>query len=322
VQGNATHYAQGNRNQNAQNDHPKVQLSVDASSTNRVIQAEVLYNAKPTHYFALFAITQEASSLEEADKFMNQRLENFKAAVQRLGVSDDQFFTDFISLVPKYEVQVDKKRWSKTANEVPIGFQLKKNVHIGFTDAKLLDRILSAAAVNEIYDLAKVEVSNKDMAKIQAEIKAEAQKIVKAKAEAFTALGLKMIPLSMGDNFEVYFPDENYENYTASATDYSELQQNQQYLKGKLGIKYAAKNTTVYYNRLPYDQFDLVMNPEIVEPPIQIHYKVAVNYVVESPEIIERQKANEQRQEAVRKDELEIRKLQAQQPIKCCNEKK
>lgn len=302
----------------------KVQLAVAMSDNPTILQAEVLYNAKPTSYLAIFAVTQEGETIATTDTFMNQRLDLFKRGLRAAGVLDQQFYVDFISLVPKYEVLVEKKKRSKTANELPIGFQLKKNIHIQFTDSRLMDKIISAAAVAEIFDLAKVEVNIPDMKKIHEELTVEGMKIIEAKVKRFAPLGIKATPLSIGDNFETYYPTEQYEGYTAYSTDATNLQY-QAAKQSKIAVKYAPKERTVFYNRLPYDQFDMVINPDFVEPPIQIHYKVIVKYATENSELAAKYKVDVQkdleRQEVVRRDEVEIRKIQAANPPKTCCDK-
>ena len=272
--GNSNDPYRGNSFNRKLKDNEHSVLDIQLQNGSVVLQAEVLYNAQPSSYLAIFAVTQTAENMEDVDKFMNLRLENFKKAVMNFGIADSQIFTDFVTLVPKFEVQIEKKRKSKTANEVPMGFELKKNVHIAFTDTKLLEKMITAAAANEIYDLAKVEVNIKDVKKIHEELRAEGMKIIQAKAAPYAALGLKLSPLSMGDKFETFFPIENYESYTAYATDYSKTS-GESY--SKFSIKSAPKDKTVYYNRVPYDQFDNVINPEFVEPPVQIHYRVLVS---------------------------------------------
>jgi hypothetical protein len=323
VQGN---YQQSNKPL-AENgsENAKAQLPVNLQETFVVLQSEVLYNAKPTHYLAIFAVNQEGENIAQTDTFLNQRLEVFKRGLQRLAISETDVYVDFVSLVPKYEVLPDKKRRSKTANELPVGFQIKKNIHIQFTDSRLLDKIISAAAVAEIYDLAKVEVDVPDLKKFRDEIAAEGLKIVAAKAARYTSLNMKVVTLSMGDNFEIYYPTEQYESYMAASTDYAQVQTNASFRQNKMAIKYASKDKTVFYNRLPYDQFDVVMNPNFVEPPIQIHYKVLVRYKIENADLLVKQASelqNQQdREERIRLSEVEIRKIQAANPPKTCCDK-
>lgn len=324
TQGNADAF-RGNSFNSTLKDNERALVNVKLNDNNVVLQAEVLYNVQPSSYLAIFSVTQMAENMEDVDRFMNLRLDNFKKAVQNLGISDNQIFTDFVTLVPKFEVQIDKKRKSKTANEVPVGFELKKNIHIGFADMKLLDKMITAAAANEIYDLARVDVNFKNVQKIHEELRAEGMKIIQAKAAPYTSLGLKLYPLSMGDNFETYFPTENYESYTAYATDYSQTSGNQNFKQGKASIKFAQKDKTVFYSRLPYDQFDMVINPEFVEPPVQIHYRVLVNYSTENIELAKKREAEAEKRaqqaEAARKEDVEIRKIQAANPPKTCCDK-
>jgi hypothetical protein len=61
------------------------------------------------------------------------------------------------SFVPVYEIETTRKLFSKTYQEVPAGFEIQKNIHVRFTDARILDRLVTAAAKEEIYDLVKVD---------------------------------------------------------------------------------------------------------------------------------------------------------------------
>ncbi|MBK8581165.1 MAG: hypothetical protein IPL86_04800 [Flavobacteriales bacterium] len=51
-----------------------------------------------------------------------------------------------LSFVPVYEIETTRKFFGKTYQEVPAGFESQKNIHIKFTDARMLDQIVSAAA--------------------------------------------------------------------------------------------------------------------------------------------------------------------------------
>jgi hypothetical protein len=170
-----------------------------------------------------------------------------------------------------------------------------------------------------------VEVDVPDLKKFRDEIAAEGLKIVAAKAARYTSLNMKVVTLSMGDNFEIYYPTEQYESYMAASTDYAQVQTNASFRQNKMAIKYASKDKTVFYNRLPYDQFDVVMNPNFVEPPIQIHYKVLVRYKIENADLLVKQASelqNQQdREERIRLSEVEIRKIQAANPPKTCCDK-
>jgi Protein of unknown function (DUF541) len=287
---------QNGNNPQAGKNNNKVSLPIDLTDNITVLQAEILYNIKPTSYLAIFAVNQEGETIGQTDTFMTQRLDVFKRGLSALGIIESEINVDFISLAPKYEVQIEKKRRSKTANEIPLGFQLKKNIHVQFKDNRMMDKIISAAAIAEIYDLAKVEVDVLNLKKIYEELNEEALKIVASKAKRFAAFNLKATPLNVADNFETYYPTEQYESYTAYTTDNSQLQANQNYKQNKMFVKYASKDKTVFYNRLPYDQFDSVINPFFVEPPIQVHYKMQVKYAFENTELAAKREIDGQKQ--------------------------
>ncbi len=56
--------------------------------------------------------------------------------VKAQGVKEKDVFTDMLSFVPVYEIETTRKLFSKTYQEVPAGFEIQKNIHIRFTDAR------------------------------------------------------------------------------------------------------------------------------------------------------------------------------------------
>ena len=63
-----------------------------------------------------------------------------------------------ISFVPVYQYETEKKVFNrKTYNEVPAGFELKKNIHIKFSDPEQLNEFISILSNYEIYDLVRVD---------------------------------------------------------------------------------------------------------------------------------------------------------------------
>jgi hypothetical protein len=58
---------------------------------------------------------------------MNIVADNYIAASPR-GYRSGAIIADMLSFVPRYEMQAEKRLFSKTYNEVPAGFELQKNV--------------------------------------------------------------------------------------------------------------------------------------------------------------------------------------------------
>jgi hypothetical protein len=72
---------------------------------------------------------------------------------------------------------------------------------------------------------------------------------------------------------------------------------------------YADKNTTVYYEKLPYSRFDVVLNADAVEPTVQFYYSVTAQYKLQT--------IQQAKREAEDRDlDLELRRAQLRAQIK------
>lgn len=233
-------------------------------------------NVEADSYTAVFHLTQVAETAETVDKLMNERINGLKAALTTLGISADEMETDIICLVPIFEYEEEKKIFSKKFIEVPKGFELKKNIHIRYTKSTMLDKIVTAAAQNEIYDLVKVDYSIKDMEAVYDQMRTQAITNYKKKLAMHKDLGIDLAAQYhvATDASNVTFPLECYSTYQAFSS--SSLD------KGK-SAKRAAKPTSYYYNPITPKGFDVVVNSSILEPVIQFTYDLQVKFVIERP---------------------------------------
>ncbi len=286
VRGNANVYQQqpaaanatyGNLNvNNSQYSQPKTATASFYNDYITVIQSKVLLNKKADSYTAIFHLTQVAKTAADADKFMNERINGMKAQLSALGIAANEIETDIICLVPLFEYEVEKKIFSKKYNEVPKGFELKKNIHIRYTESKMLDKIVTAAAKNEIYDLVKVDYFIKDMEAVYDEMRRAALKNYQKELKMKKDLGMNLDSAYRvaADASSVSFPLESYSSYTA----YSSASLD----KGKAGRK-AKKPVSYYYNPISAKGFDVVINSEILEPVVQFTYDLQVKFLIERP---------------------------------------
>lgn len=241
-----------------------------------IIGAKVLMNVSADSYTAIFHVTQVGETAAEADKLMNERIDGLKTALGGIGVAANEMETDIICLVPIFEYEVEKKIFSKKYNEVPKGFELKKNIHVRYKKSTMLDKIVTAAAQNEIYDLVKVDYFIKDMEAVYDKMRAAAIVSYKKKLQMHKDLGVDLSTQYhvAADASNVTFPLEcysTYQAYSAASLD-----------KGKTG-KRAAKPTSYYYNPITPRGFDVVINSEILEPVVQFTYDLQVKFLIERP---------------------------------------
>ena len=261
-----------NRNQsNRENNNLSVDFPINYEM---VVSAKGLANIKADAFVAIFSVVQVGKSAEEATSLMSQRLSPVLSALKAKNM---EAFVDMISFVPMYEYETEKKVFSKrTYNEVPVGFELKQNLHIKINEASRLNELITLLANNEIYDLVRMDYYSSQLETIKKELKdkvksafAEKQKLYETTlGESFASTEKKII-----DGFFHISPTEQYSSYEA----YSSAS-----LQGKRAgnVVQANKSTTQYYQPIANRDFDVVLNPIIVEPMIQVVYemKMSVNH--------------------------------------------
>lgn len=234
-----------------------------------VISVKGLANVKADSYVAIFALSQVGKTAEETTQIMDSRIQQIEQSMKQ--IANTQLFVDMISFVPMFDYEVEKKVFSKrTYNEVPIGFELRKNVHIRYTDATQIDKIVSILATQEVYDLVKVDYVSSKLGEIKAQMRAKAELLVKERTRFNDALEKGDTSINakyVEDGFNVVYPSQRYTGYSAYSSSS---------VSGKRvgNVNYQDKKYTTYYAMLNGGDYDFVINPEIMEPVIQVEYEV------------------------------------------------
>ena len=248
----------------------KEQLTVDIKG---------LMNAQADSYLAIFNVIQLGETAAETEKLISDRIGLFLAAAREMGISDDQIHIDMVSFVPVYEVVVEKKRFSKSYNEIPMGFEIQKNLHIRFENSKVLDELVSAAARQEIYDLVKVDyfVENNEAHLNKLRMACVAQ--LKERLKAYRELGIAVdtVYRIVGEASRVYYPIERYRTYEAFSSP------SIQALSKKNEVSQAPKPKSMYYEMIPYNDYDIILNPSMLEPAVQYSFNLKVQFFLEPP---------------------------------------
>lgn len=237
-----------------------------------VLEVNAMMNATADSYLAIFHIIQLGQSAEEADSLMDQRVRRLIDRVAKDGVKEADVFTDMLSFIPVYEVEATRKLFSTTYQEVPAGFEIQKNIHIKFRDARILDKLVTAAAKEEIYDLVKVDYFVEEQSACYDTLRMFATRLLQKKLENFTKLGLKVEEShrTAAELNGAYFPLDRYTAYQTRTQ--SSLNSRR---KGQL-VNDVRKPSTLFYNKVPYGKFDIVLHAEITEPPVQYTYNLTL----------------------------------------------
>ena len=250
----------------------------EPQSSNVILEADVMINVKASSYVAIFAVTQEGKSVPSTDSIMNSRLNTFMTGLKALNIPEKNVHVDFISLLPTYGVEFKNKKLSNEANEVSTGFQMKKNIHVIFEKHQDLDGIITSAANAEIYDVVKVDYNVENIRSAYDTLRAEATRIIAEKRKIYKDMGLKTTVMNLSEGYDVSYPMERYDGYMAYYT--GNAHQKAEALNPNVKIKDSDKVETIFYNKIPYNQFDMVINADSVEPMVQFYYKLKVRYSV------------------------------------------
>jgi len=274
-----------------------------------LLEANVMANVKANAYVAIFSATQNGSSIEEADSLMHIRLEAFARNLAKQGIKEEQIFIDVISMVPTYEFEVTNKKFTRTLNEKPTGFELKKNVHITFHDHNQANDLLTIAGMSEIYDLVKVDyiVDNLDI--IYQQLRNEALTVLANKKASYEKNGIYLRFTNMGERFSSVYPQERYEQYCAAKTGAPPAFVNNAKKNATQNVQYdyVAKNRTVYYDKVPDSQFDKVTNLAVGQPMVQVYLSMKAQFVIYDPETEKENKEYKKKQREWTEREMEIK---------------
>lgn len=239
------------------------------SNLDIVFSAKGLANIKADSFVAIFSITQVGKSTEEVNDLIEKRITQ---AVTELKLKKGiETFVDMISFIPVYEFEVEKKTFSKKSyNEIPKGFELKKNIHIKYSDANQLNELITILSNQEIYDLVRVDYFSSNLDNIKKEMMDKSRTTLQEKIKNYeTILGTSFVNTEkrITDGFRVMLPAEMYKSYESFNS--SSLN-----LKKSANINIADKSPTLYYQPIINKEFDFVINATILEPVIQVMYEV------------------------------------------------
>lgn len=276
------------------------------------LSAEVLINVPASSYSVIFAANQNGETASQTDSLMELRIQIVMEELKKLGIPKKSVHIDMISFVPTYTTKLSEKRFSKTACEIPIGFQMKKNIHVLIFDHDLLSPITTLMAKAEIYDIVKVDYNLDHLSEYFDTLRNAAIEVIRAKEEVYKKMGLRIDIDNMYDGFSAYYPLERYANYTVyyNGSSVEEIRvakkKKEDYTKNvniygrdatvninvkapdeddtQFMVKYSDKNKTIYYNKIAYNQFDKVLNADYTEPRVQLIYSIKAKYQVQNKE--------------------------------------
>jgi hypothetical protein len=97
---------------------------------------------------------------------------------------------------------------------------------------------------------------------------------VKNRIKSYEGLNLKLDTLKkvIGEDFHIILPQTRYSGYQAFARTSLKPER-------KGAVNETVKSVSQYYKPVTYENFDVVMNPVVLEPMIQVTYQLNIIYL-------------------------------------------
>ncbi|MEM6769066.1 MAG: SIMPL domain-containing protein [Bacteroidota bacterium] len=251
----------------------------DANAVEITINA--LSNQAAKSQIAIFSVFQAGPTVQQVNSGMNSRLDSVKEGLKKLGIPASDIHIDMVNFLPTYAFQGEKKIFSKkTLTEVPTGFNLQKNLHIRYRDAELLDQILTVVTEAEIYDIIKVDYSVDEPQRVYTELREKTFSYLDTLVAVYAQRGIALdtARMQVAENAWVVYPGNRYESYTAHSSQKLTAKQAEQAIVTK-----AEKPVLRFYNAIPTNDYDLVINPGLLEPAAQFSYSLKVRFTLPEP---------------------------------------
>ncbi|HSE32796.1 MAG TPA: SIMPL domain-containing protein [Pyrinomonadaceae bacterium] len=268
----------GNRGYyNQQRKPPTNTGSLVSSQYGWAIEASVLTNLKPDAFVVVFGINQEALGAAASNQKVNEKATQLAKALLPLGITANDIFVDFITQTPVYDYTVSGAR----ATENRTGFETKKTIAIRYQNREQFERIVTAAADLQIFDLIKVDYVVKDFDAVRKRLFEEAVKVIKRKEQSYIkSFGVTLTPMGLAnERYDAFYPADTYERYQAYETGDAYAYTS----NGTTSKVIQRKSFTFFYQPFEVSGFDRVLEPLGIEPVVQFCLYLRMQYELQKP---------------------------------------
>lgn len=248
------------------------QLAQLRAVNDNEIRLRGLSNCTADSYLAIFTVSQVGKTQQETDELLRNRISAVREALAAAG-GNAELFIDMISFLPIYELEESRKLFSKTTyNEIPRGFELKKNLHFRYTDPRVLEQLVTLCAAQEIYDIVRVDYFINDIEKKKDELMKKAGQLLErelTRRAGFLNIDFSKMQRQFADAFAMYYPIEQYRSYQTYHSNTLS--------KGFGGeTKSSQQSTAQFFLPRMSKDYDFVINNTMLEPVIQIEYELVL----------------------------------------------
>jgi uncharacterized protein YggE len=169
----------------------------------------------PTALRIVLALMSEAPTAAECHEKGQKIEKELIDALEGLGIAPEKYVVDFISILPAYQWEIERREGTDVAVEKPAGFRMQSNVHIEVPTEQQARAVLAAAFKLGVSDVIAFDYWNKDVDAQKIEARKTALRAAKEKAELL--LGAMFAdppaPLNVHESTRVVYPRTLYSSF-------------------------------------------------------------------------------------------------------------
>ena len=245
---------------------------------DRVLTIEInaLANEQASSYVVVLSVGQISDTPDKAERLLRDRCKPFITDLQRPTIQANEVYTDFVSLKPMYQPKIEK---GKVLGDVLAGFEYRQNLHIAYANPTQLPKILLAAAKYEIYDVVGVEARYNQANETFEHLRQRCFDYLKTYVKQLEELGIEAIDWerTISEKRSIFYPNDGYKTFQSEQILPTTVPFDPRTEKPVVERK---SITSQYYQRLPAETFEIVVNKDMLEPTVQLVYDLRVNFIV------------------------------------------
>lgn len=255
-------------------------IELKAQQKEMTYTIKAISNETPTSFVLTLPMSVIAATIEEAEQKSKTALKALTRDLQ--SIQADQIHAEFASIKPIYKKLIEKSKKSAEADieigEERIGYEYKQNIRVIYTQDQQLAKIMLAAAKQNIFEIANIEYRHNKGEKVFTNLRNKCVEYMRQNLPQYEDMGFDILDWLRYTEEErlVFYPNDNIQVLL------SEVALSQPYVTDKI-------NTIVYdrkaseYNiskRMAIEDYNIVLNPDVLEPAIQFVYVFNVKIVV------------------------------------------
>jgi uncharacterized protein len=191
-------------------------LAREAAETFITFEGRSELRAAPSEIRMVLAVTAEAETARRCQESIRKTIDELKAAWADVEINSDDVVEDFISVLPRYEWQIEQRGGVDVGVERKVGYRMQTNLHVAVPDERAAQSALAAAFDHEVTDIIAFDYWNAELDDLKVQARAQAMESARNKADFILRELFEVTPpvINVQEQTTVVPPENQYQSFT------------------------------------------------------------------------------------------------------------